>query len=158
MPINKCEGGFLCLLLKSERDPMPINRCKTRKDIHKCKVSSQYTSYVKVSSNPLIIHLNTIVTKMQYQMVKSLPIMLGKVTCEEPITAKLGYTPNIMNGQVQGHSMILRSGATDSINIQKKKSCSTQILMTFTTMCNHHRKILSRKWSRKCHNLCHPRP
>ncbi len=64
MPINKCEGGFLCLLLKSRRDLMPINRCKTRKDIHKCKVSSKYTSYVKVSSNPLIIHLNTIVTKM----------------------------------------------------------------------------------------------
>jgi hypothetical protein len=60
MPINKCEGGFLCLLLKSGRDLMPINRCKTRKDIDKCRVFS----------NPLIIHLNTIVTKMYYQMVK----------------------------------------------------------------------------------------
>jgi hypothetical protein len=50
MPINRCKGGFLCLLLKSGRDLMPINRCKTRKDIHKCRVSS----------NPLIIHLNTI--------------------------------------------------------------------------------------------------
>jgi hypothetical protein len=71
---------------------MPTNRCKTRKDIHKCWGSSKYTSYVKVSSNPLIIHNSdqNVLSNCQ----APLPIMLRKVPCEQPITASLAIRPS----------------------------------------------------------------
>jgi hypothetical protein len=57
----------------------------------------------------------SLMLKMLYRMVKYVPIMLAKVPGEllGGGDGERGNAPNIHNGQVQDHSMMLRSGVAN---------------------------------------------
>jgi len=95
IPINRCEGGFLCLLLKSGRDLMPIYRCEGGFLCLLLKSGRDLMPIYRYEGGFLCLLLKSgrDLMPIYYQMVKPLPIMLGKVPCEQPITATLAIHP-----------------------------------------------------------------